>query len=83
MNCDDEFTLTDVTQFLHYLATGERGPAPDGCPGVGASIGDDMFLDADCDGSVTPRDLLVMLIHLSGANQLDLPTGCPQVGERI
>jgi hypothetical protein len=83
INCDDDFTEADVIQFLNYLATGERGPAPDGCPGVGAAIGDNKFLDADCDDSITPRDLLVMLIHLSGANQLDLPNGCPPVGERL
>jgi hypothetical protein len=76
-------TNTDVTQFLNYLALGERGPAPEGCPNVGAAIGNNMFLDTDCDHSVTARDLLVVLIKLSGANQLPLPSGCASVGERL
>jgi hypothetical protein len=83
INCNDQVNLADVMQFLGFLAHGERGPAPDGCPNVGAAIGDDMFLDADCDGSITARDLLVVLIHLSGAHQLPLPSSCPAVGERL
>ena len=70
-------------QFLDYLALGERGATSDGCPNVGAAIGNHMFLDADCDGSITARDVLVILIKLSGANQLPLPSGCPSVGERL
>jgi hypothetical protein len=70
-------------QFLDYLALGERGQAPEGCPSVGAAINDHIFLDADCDGSVTARDVLVILIGLSGANQLPLPSGCLSVGERL
>jgi hypothetical protein len=83
INCDDQATEADVMQFLDYLALRERGPAPDGCPTVGAAIGDHMFLDADCDGSMTARDLLVMLIKPSGANQLPLPSGCSSIGERL
>jgi cell division septation protein DedD len=83
INCDDQVNLADVMQFLHYLGLGERGPAPTGCPNVGAPIGNHTFLDADCDGSITARDLLVVLIKLSGANQLPLPSSCTPVGERL
>jgi hypothetical protein len=70
-------------QFLDYLALGSRGTAADGCPNVGAAIGDHMFLDTDCDGSITARDVLVVLIKISGANQMQLPDGCLPVGDRI
>jgi hypothetical protein len=83
INCDDRVTGADVMQFLDYLALGVRGTAGDGCPNVGAAIGDHVFLDTDCDGSITARDVLVLLIKISGANQIPLPTGCLPVGDRI
>ncbi|MEO8457149.1 MAG: right-handed parallel beta-helix repeat-containing protein [Chloroflexota bacterium] len=82
-NCDEEVTASDVTQYLGFLATGDRGGAPQGCPDPGASAGSHAFLDLDCDGQATPLDALYALFELAGGTPSGLPDGCPLIGDRL
>ena len=61
---------------LEFLALGNQGGRPEGCPNFGNATANGFFGDADCDGQVTTRDDLVVLIAAAGATQLPLPTGC-------
>ena len=85
MNCDDNVNTADVVQFFEFLATGKRGTAAAGCPGVGDGVGDHgaNFMDADCSGDETAFDGLIILIHLANAPGLPLPSGCVEVGDRV
>lgn len=94
MNCDDEITLGDFSQFMRYLTTGERGPAPDNCPSPGSIVQFPYeFMDLDCSFTPTPapgvtpvteittRDALILLGVLAGLPQN--PSNCPHVGQRL
>lgn len=96
MNCDDQITMQDFAQFMNYLATGERGPAPGTCPSPGEPVaqGPYEFMDTDCSHNptpgpttppltnITPNDALVLLIAIAGIDQ-NIPGSCPEVGERF
>jgi hypothetical protein len=87
MDCDGQIRMSDFTQFMAYLATGDRGPAPTGCPDPGDHVGQYYFMDADCNltaspspigssdsgGTIDARDALSLLIEISGTQH---PVGC-------
>jgi hypothetical protein len=80
MDCDGQITMQDFTQFMAYLALGERGPAPSGCPYPGDPFFPAVYMDTNCSYSPTPapgttppaagyvdtQDALSLLTELSG-----------------
>lgn len=97
INCDDGITMQDFSQFMRYLATGDRGPAPDTCPSPGQPwIAGTVFqfMDTDCSfnptpgpdvtppsTNITPKDALILLFALADIDHV--PEPCPDVGERF
>jgi hypothetical protein len=91
MNCDDDVTVHDFSELMKWLATGERGDAPTGCPEPSDSTTTIPFMDMDCSLQPSPfpgntpvvsgMDALVLLAYFVG---IDLgPPNCPDPGERL